>query len=59
MTEEDLTKFVEEVIKDMVEAGELEAGEAMEEMEEGYHSKMEEGAHDKMDEGAHDKNEEG
>ena len=27
MSEEDLTKFVEEVIKDMIEAGELEAGE--------------------------------
>ena len=67
MTEEDLTKFVEEVIKDMVEAGELEAGDAMEDvsemahgdkMEEGYHDKMEEGAHDKMEEGYHDKMEE-
>lgn len=30
MTDEDLKKFVEDVIKDMVEAGELEPGEAME-----------------------------
>jgi hypothetical protein len=29
MTEDELTKFVEEVIKDMVEAGELEAGDKM------------------------------
>ena len=39
MTEEDLTKFVEEVIKDMVEAGELEAGEEME--MDGEESEME------------------
>jgi len=30
MTEEDLKSFIEDVIKDMVEAGELEAGEGME-----------------------------
>ena len=33
MTEEELKSFIEDVIKDMVEAGELEAGEGMEDME--------------------------
>jgi hypothetical protein len=62
MTEEDLTKFVEEVIKDMVEAGELEAGEAAEEeevLEAAHDDKVEEGYHDKMEEGAHEEVEEG
>ena len=73
MTEDELAKFVEEVIKDMVEAGELVAGEEMEteteeeevevteahcgSMEEDA-EKMEEAAHDKMEEGYHDKMEE-
>ena len=35
MTEEELKSFIEDVIKDMVEAGELEAGEGMEGKEEG------------------------
>lgn len=34
MTDEDLKKFIEDVITDMVQAGELEAGEGMEEEEE-------------------------
>ena len=74
MTEDELAKFVEEVIKDMVEAGELVAGEEMEteteeeevevteahcgSMEEDA-EKMEEAAHEKMEEGYHDKMEEG
>ena len=73
MTEDELAKFVEEVIKDMVEAGELVAGEEMEteteeeevevteahcgSMEEDA-EKMEEAAHEKMEEGYHDKMEE-
>jgi hypothetical protein len=42
MTEEDLKSFIEDVIKDMVEAGELEAGEGMEgeEGEEGGEEEM-------------------
>jgi len=35
MTEEELKSFIEDVIKDIVEAGELEAGEGMEGEEEG------------------------
>ena len=35
MTEDDLKHFIEDVIKDMVSAGELEAGESMEGGEEG------------------------
>jgi len=35
MTDEDLKKFIEDVIADMVETGELEAGEGSEEEEEG------------------------
>jgi len=35
MTEDDLKSFIEDVIKDMVESGELEAGEEMESEEEG------------------------
>jgi hypothetical protein len=74
MTEDELAKFVEEVIKDMVEAGELVAGEEMEtetekeevevteahcgSMEEDAEA-MEEGTHDKMEEAAHEKMEEG
>ena len=73
MTEDELAKFVEEVIKDMVDAGELVAGEEMEteteeeevevteahcgSMEEDA-EKMEEAAHEKMEEGYHDKMEE-
>jgi len=34
MSEEDLKKFIEDVISDMIEAGELEAGEGMEDDEE-------------------------
>jgi hypothetical protein len=40
MTEEELKSFIEDVIKDMVEAGELEAGEGME-GEEGGEEEME------------------
>ncbi len=74
MTEDELAKFVEEVIKDMVDAGELVAGEEMEteteeeevevteahcgSMEEDA-EKMEEAAHEKMEEGAHEEVEEG
>ena len=73
MTEDELAKFVEEVIKDMVDAGELVAGEEMEteteeeevevteahcgSMEEDA-EKMEEAAHEKMEEAAHEKMEE-
>jgi len=39
MTEEDLKNFIEDVIADMVEAGELEAGEGMED-EEGSEEEM-------------------
>ena len=39
MTEEDLKNFIEDVIADMVEAGELEAGEGMED-EEGLEDEM-------------------
>ncbi len=39
MSEEDLKAFIEDVIEDMVEAGELEAGEAME--DEGVEDEME------------------
>ena len=44
MTEEELKSFIEDVIKDMVEAGELEAGEGMEDMkgEEGEEMESEE-----------------
>ena len=44
MTEEELKSFIEDVIKDMVEAGELEAGEGMEgeEGEEGEEMESEE-----------------
>ncbi len=45
MTEDDLKSFIEDVIKDMVEAGELEAGEEMESEEEGEEAGME----DEMD----------
>jgi len=44
MSEDDLKKFIEDVIADMVEAGELEAGEGMEGEEEG-----EEGDEEEMD----------
>jgi hypothetical protein len=73
MTEDELAKFVEEVIKDMVDAGELVAGEEMEteteeeevevteahcgSMEEDAET-MEEAAHEKMEEAAHEKMEE-
>jgi len=42
MTEEELKSFIEDVIKDMVEAGELEAGEGMEGEEEGEEMESEE-----------------
>jgi hypothetical protein len=42
MSEEDLKKFIEDVIADMVEAGELEAGEDMEGEEEGEEGDEEE-----------------
>ncbi|MDB4378167.1 hypothetical protein N9Z41_00205 [bacterium] len=45
MTEDDLKSFIEDVIKDMVEAGELEGGEEMESEEEGEEAGME----DEMD----------
>jgi len=45
MTEDDLKSFIEDVIKDMVEAGELEAGEEMESEEEGEDAEIE----DEMD----------
>ena len=45
MTEDDLKSFIEDVIKDMVEAGELEGGEEMESEEEAEEAEME----DEMD----------
>ena len=42
MTEEELKSFIEDVIKDMVESGELEAGEGMEGEEEGEEMESEE-----------------
>ena len=45
MTEDDLKSFIEDVIKDMVDAGELEGGEEMESEEEAEEAEME----DEMD----------
>ena len=63
MTDEDLKKFIEDVITDMVQAGELEAGEGMEEEEEMENEEVDidellaEASHDKnMKEASHDKN---
>lgn len=49
MSEDDLKSFIEDVIKDMVAAGELEAGEA-EEGEEEVDMDMEAGAEEELDE---------